>query len=57
MFSGVFFLFISHSTETETADKDLETRGGSAVKFEEGMGTTEGDPAAPVETGDEPDGL
>lgn len=41
--------------ETETADKDLETRGGSAVKFEEGMGTTEGDPAAPLETGDEPD--
>ena len=57
--SSVFLnLFILHSTEGESLEKGLDPQTGSAVKFEEGMGTTEGDAsAAPEGTGDEQEGL
>ena len=49
-------MLISCSAEGEAADKSPDQRIGSAVKFEEGLGTTEGDAAAEG-TGEEPDGL
>ena len=48
----------SPSTEGESPEKGLDPQTGSAVKFEEGMGTIEGDAsAAPEGTGDEQEGL
>lgn len=47
----------SPSTEGESPEKGLDPQTGSAVKFEEGMGTTEGDASvAPNGTGDEQEG-
>ena len=52
-----FCLFVPRVTEGEN-DKASAARPGSAVKFEEGLGTTEEDPsAAAEETGEQPDGL
>ena len=51
-------LLISCSIEGEATDKAPDPRTGSAIKFEEGLGTTEGDGPAEAEgTGDQPDGL
>jgi len=51
-------LFVPRVTEGENVDKASAARPGSAVKFEEGLGTTEEDPsAAAEETGEQPDGL
>ena len=49
-------MLVSCSAEGETADKPPDPRVGSAVKFEEGLGTTVGDAVAEG-TGEEPDGL
>jgi len=51
-------LFIPRSLEGESPEKGLDPQTGSAVKFEEGIGTTEGDASAALEgTGDEQEGL
>ena len=51
-------LFVSRVTEGEAVDQAPAARPGSAVKFEEGLGTTEEDAsAAAEETGEQPDGV
>ena len=50
--------FLLFFTEGESPEKALEPRSGSAVKFEKGLATTEGEVLAPAEeTGDQLDGL
>ena len=47
-----------YTTEGEASDKVPEPSTGSAVKFEEGLASTEEDvPPVPEETGEQPDGL
>jgi len=50
-------LFVSRVTEGEDVNKASAVRSGSAIKFEEGLGTTEEDASAAVEEpGEQPDG-
>ena len=52
-----FRLFVSLVTEGEAIDKAPAAISGGAVKFEEGLGTTEKDVSAPTEeTVEQPDG-